>query len=505
MIQKLALTSAAFCVFIIAIFFIYMTDGVIGSHYLGIKENIIAYSYLLNNVENIGEVVENKSLANGFVIGSAFALAFSMLFVYLANGRTTVLLLCGYFLIRAMLLTLLLGFPITIGLAEWYQLYGFDVPLLVLISKLLLMWFSLLIFRVKINSTKVYWLIKSLSWALLFYVPVSFILPIETSFYFSVLIELCVSFLLLLVGVHLIQKLQRLSVLFTVFIFIHFIFALLNIVALLGFSIDVYGKYPYLYTISFWLSGGLTVFMLSRGYYYQIQDKQIAEQKALTSLDKSKKAQAELLTLQEDNQEKLESRVQERTLELNIALQELESANKELAEKNTLDELTGLYNRRYYDQKIVAEYRRSRRNLTPLSLIVIDIDHFKKVNDNYGHLAGDQCLVWIGGKIKDALGRVTDLGCRYGGEEFCLILPETDTKGAMTLAEALRHSIASEIFSFEGIDIPMTVSCGVSTYWQQPEITPEHIFTAADQALYSAKDNGRNQVHKKILKDITDS
>ncbi|MFB0999700.1 MAG: diguanylate cyclase, partial [Colwellia sp.] len=83
----------------------------------------------------------------------------------------------------------------------------------------------------------------------------------------------------------------------------------------------------------------------------------------------------------------LESKVQERTLELNIALQELEDANKELQEKNTLDELTGLYNRRFYDQKIQAEFRRSRRNLTPLSLVVIDIDYFKKVNDNYGHLA----------------------------------------------------------------------------------------------------------------------
>lgn len=114
-------------------------------------------------------------------------------------------------------------------------------------------------------------------------------------------------------------------------------------------------------------------------------------------------------------------------------------------------------------------------------------------------------MIWIAGKIKDALGRVTDLGCRYGGEEFCLILSETDTKGAISLAETLRNSITSEIFVFEGIDIPITISCGVSTYWQQSDITPEHIFTAANQALYSAKKNGRNQVHKKILTSITES
>jgi len=500
MMSKLATLSAIFCVFIITAFFIYMTDGVIGFHYDDVKENLNAYSYLLDNAQTPPLTYEERSLTSGLVIGSAFALAFSVLFVYLANGQIAILLLCGYFFIRAALVALLLGFPVTVGSIDIYQLHSFDVPLLVIISKLLLMWFSIIIFQSKAHSMKVYWAIKSLCWALLIYLPISFLLPLKMSFYLVIFIELFISAILLLLGVYLIQKSQRLSILFTTFIFTQFIFALLNITSLLGFSIDIYSHYPYLYTVSFWLSGGVMVFMLSRGYYYQIQDKQIAEKEALASLDKSRKAQAELLTLQEENQEQLESRV-----ELNIALQELEAANKELAEKNTLDELTGLYNRRYYDQKVIAEHRRSRRNLTPLSLVVIDIDHFKKVNDTYGHIAGDQCLIWVSRKIKQALGRVTDLGCRYGGEEFCLILPETDTQGAISLAETLRSSIAFEVFSFDGTEIPITISCGVSTYWQQPDITPQHIFTAADQALYNAKKNGRNQVQKKILTGIPDS
>jgi len=499
MIFKLALNSALFCLFILVMFFIYMTDDVIGAHYLHKNEKITAYSYLLNNIKDIGLSPENQLFTDGLAIGSAFALASSMFCIFIANGRVTVLLLSGYFLASAILLTLLLGVPITVISPEIYQLYGIDVPLLVVISKILLMWFALLIFRLRAHSTKVYWIIKSFCWVLLIYLPVCYILPIKTSFFLSVYIELFICGLLIILGIYLIQKSRRLSVLFVLFVFIQFIFALLNTVALFGFDIDIYQQHRYLYATSFWLSGCLTVFMLSRGYFYQIQDKQKAEKKALASLEKSKKAQAELFTLQEENQEKLESRVQERTLELNIALQELESANEELAEKNTLDELTGLYNRRYYDQKIIAEFRRSRRNLTPLSLVVVDIDHFKNVNDSYGHIAGDQCLKWIAGKIKQALGRVTDIGCRYGGEEFCLILPETDTKGAMSLAEILRDSIQSEIFVYDKTDIPMTISCGVSTYWQQPEITPENIFSAADQALYSAKKNGRNQVQKKIL------
>ncbi|KGJ97492.1 GGDEF domain-containing protein [Colwellia psychrerythraea] len=202
---------------------------------------------------------------------------------------------------------------------------------------------------------------------------------------------------------------------------------------------------------------------------------------------------------QQDSQDLLEERVQERTLELNIALQELESANQELERKNVLDELTGLHNRRFYDQKILAEYRRSRRNLTPLSLVVIDIDHFKSVNDNYGHLAGDQCLIWLAKFMKQSLKRSADKAFRYGGEEFCLILPNTDVEGALLVAEQLRLQITEQAFSFQEIEIALTISCGICTYQQEADIGPEQIFSGADKALYQAKHHGRNQTQQYIL------
>jgi diguanylate cyclase (GGDEF)-like protein len=136
---------------------------------------------------------------------------------------------------------------------------------------------------------------------------------------------------------------------------------------------------------------------------------------------------------------------------LHIALQELEDANRELEQKNNLDELTGLFNRRYYDQKILAEFRRSKRNLTPLSLIIIDIDYFKVVNDSYGHLAGDQCLVWVGNHLKKSLKRSSDMAFRYGGEEFCIILPDTDERGALAFAEALRKIIEHQVCTYKSI------------------------------------------------------
>ena len=135
--------------------------------------------------------------------------------------------------------------------------------------------------------------------------------------------------------------------------------------------------------------------------------------------------------------------------------------------------------------------------------MVIDIDHFKRVNDNHGHLAGDECLVVASACIKQCLRRSSDIGCRYGGEEFCLILPETDSEGALALAEELRESIAACQISYNGIAINLTISCGISTYLQQKNIQPEHLFAAADKALYQAKNSGRNQVQQQKFTEIS--
>jgi diguanylate cyclase (GGDEF)-like protein len=202
---------------------------------------------------------------------------------------------------------------------------------------------------------------------------------------------------------------------------------------------------------------------------------------------------------QQDNQELLEERVQERTLELNIALQELESVNQELERKNVLDEWTGLHNRRFYDQKILAEYRRSRRNLTALSLVVLDIDHFKLVNDHFGHLAGDQCITWVAKLIKQSLKRTADIAFRYGGEEFCLILPNTDSNGAFLVAEKLRLAVKEQNCKVEDNDITLSISCGIFTYQQEMDIGPEQIFSNADKALYEAKNQGRNRTKQYIF------
>lgn len=226
--------------------------------------------------------------------------------------------------------------------------------------------------------------------------------------------------------------------------------------------------------------------------YMNSMADRVAEQEVMAVKINDEKT-AFQLQLQE-SQDELESKVQERTLELHVALQELGDVNRELAEKTTLDDLTTLYNRRFYDQRILAEFRRSRRNLSPLCLIIVDIDFFKKVNDTYGHIAGDECLKSVAQCLKQSLLRSADIACRYGGEEFCLIMPETTAKGAVAFANELRQKISLLTVHYQGEDISFTISCGVSCYQQQEGASPETLFSAADQALYQAKDQGRNQV-----------
>ena len=119
-----------------------------------------------------------------------------------------------------------------------------------------------------------------------------------------------------------------------------------------------------------------------------------------------------------------------------------------------------------------------------MSLVIIDIDHFKLVNDHHGHVAGDQCLIWLSTQMEKILRRSSDMAFRYGGEEFCLILPDTDAKGALVLAQALRQSIEQQVFQYENTVISLTISCGVSTYLQQKNIQPERLFIGADKGNY---------------------
>lgn len=197
---------------------------------------------------------------------------------------------------------------------------------------------------------------------------------------------------------------------------------------------------------------------------------------------------------QRDTEETLEQNIQSRTLELQVALTELAEKNRELEEQNTRDALSGVRNRAYFDKKIQAEIKRSRREQRPLSLVMLDIDHFKAINDTHGHLAGDAVIRGVAQRIQAQLKRSSDHICRYGGEEFALILPNTDAAGVLSFAEQIRASIASAPFETEIGPLQVQISAGCFTNIAEAGSFSADYVQAADQALYAAKQAGRNQV-----------
>jgi len=182
---------------------------------------------------------------------------------------------------------------------------------------------------------------------------------------------------------------------------------------------------------------------------------------------------------------------------LQSAQKDLLQANKELERLALYDQLTGLANRRNFDETLERQFKLSARNKSALSLIICDIDFFKIYNDTYGHLAGDECIQQISQAIKKAIYRPTDLACRYGGEEFALILPETPLEGARHIAELIRQQVIElgVVHESSPASGSVTLSLGVATAYLEAGVeSPEELINAADIALYLAKESGRNQV-----------
>ena len=181
---------------------------------------------------------------------------------------------------------------------------------------------------------------------------------------------------------------------------------------------------------------------------------------------------------------------------LRVSQQQLLDTNLVLQRLMNSDGLTGLSNRRHFDEYIELEWRRSLREQSQMSLLMIDVDYFKTFNDTFGHLEGDEALRKVATAIRDASARPSDLPARYGGEEFALVLPNTSPGGARLVAEKLRMTVQAlkipHISPTEGSSL--TISIGLSTITPTAGSNCRELISAADKGLYQAKNNGRNQV-----------
>ncbi|MBD2516148.1 diguanylate cyclase [Nostoc sp. FACHB-973] len=193
--------------------------------------------------------------------------------------------------------------------------------------------------------------------------------------------------------------------------------------------------------------------------------------------------------------ETLEQRVQERTAELVIAKEKAEDANQKLEQLVNLDGLTQVANRRCFDGRLQAEWKRLAREQQPLSLILFDVDKFKSYNDCYGHLGGDDCLITIAQTVQQIVYRPADLVARYGGEEFSVLLPNTDLAGAITVGENIQQAIHDRAIPHAKSDIKniVTVSLGIACVIPTCDIKPDTLIASADKALYNAKQQGRDR------------
>ena len=195
--------------------------------------------------------------------------------------------------------------------------------------------------------------------------------------------------------------------------------------------------------------------------------------------------------------DEIENDVRERLTELNMAIhlenQTMSHQQADLLRRATTDALTGIGNRAAFDARLQLELDRRARGKAPLALLMIDVDHFKKLNDTYGHQAGD-CVLHAVARVLDQSVRKVDYAARYGGEEFAIIAPGTDPAGALLLAERLRDAVAEAAINWEAQELRITVSIGVANSRDTDDGAAAALIRAADEQLYRAKTAGRNRV-----------
>lgn len=438
------------------------------------------------------------SILMGLFFGVLFAMGLSNLFFFIISRQPVFLLYAGYVFSFALLLGTMqgLGYKYIWSDSPWMQSHSVAIWANATVFYAII--FTSILLDVKNVSQRLHKVLNVLAILFAISLLVSLFIP-KVWFLTPFLYSLCaISIFIYGVGIWCWYKKVHLARFYTLAwtpLLVSCLIACLDHLNIIALNISSH----YLLMLGVILETFLLALMLALSVNHQRQQLFRAQKKALRKERDMRAVQDEVLAQQNNAQEELEYSVQERTLELEIALRELSEINRELEEKNTLDALTGIRNRRYFDKKYLAEVRRSRRERTELVVAMIDIDHFKRVNDEHGHLVGDDCIKFVAERLKKSLKRPSDDVCRYGGEEFAVIMPSTDLTGARDLLEQLRAEIQNNPVYSAGVAIDLTVSIGVASATMDPQQSEDTLIGFADQLLYQAKNNGRNCIIAKHL------
>ncbi|MFV7785230.1 diguanylate cyclase domain-containing protein [Shewanella marisflavi] len=447
----------------------------------------------LLSADHIVNATETQSLYQGFQLGALMAIGLFSLFIALTSRSYSYSYYSGYVLSVTLLVATLHGLSFRYLWPNWPTLQAIMIPILIPIALTFVLMFSEKVLQLKYHNLKMLRLCRYSAATALFLTLVTPFLSYSVALKLNIIAVLFTTSMLMLIAILLSLRGHKLARLYTLawsgMMAGSFITALMYLGVI---YLPIMHQTPIMIGLTFEI-----VFMaavLAIRYNDERKAKQKIQQEALLQAQRIRQAREEALKIEADSNERLEQMVQERTLELEIALRELNEANQKLTEQNTVDSLTGVKNRAAFEKRLQAEGRLSRRQETPLAILMIDIDRFKAINDTYGHLAGDQALKTIAQALKAKLRRPSDLVSRFGGEEFAMILPNTSSEGARQVAELMRNTVCQLPLTWEEQAIPLTISIGICAEIIVDDQHTQLLVDQADKALYRAKNEGRNRV-----------
>lgn len=447
----------------------------------------------LLSTDHIVKATETQSLYQGFQLGALMAIGLFSLFIALTTRSFSYSYYSGYVLSVTLLVATLHGLSFRYLWPNFPIMQQILIPLLIPISLTFVLMFSEKVLQLKYHNLRMLKLCRysaAMAFSLTLLTP---FLSYSVALKINIVAVIITTTLLMAMAITLSFRGHKLAKLYTLAWSGMLIGAFVTSMMYLGLLyLPIMYQTPIMIGLSFEV-----VFMaavLAIRYNDERKAKLKIQQEALRQAQRIRQSKEDALKIEANSNERLEQMVQERTLELEIALRELNEANQKLTEQNTVDSLTGVKNRAAFDKRLLAEGRLSRRQQTPLAILMIDIDRFKAINDTYGHLAGDQALKMIAQALKQKLRRPSDLVSRFGGEEFAMILPNTSQEGALTVAELMRETVFQLPLSWDQSAIPLTISVGLCAEVITDDQDINTLVERADKALYRAKNEGRNRV-----------
>jgi len=442
--------------------------------YLKIKtESSMQLPLSLWSEQALIESEQQTLLIHGLYFGMTLIMLFYNLFLYISIRDKTYLIYVGSVFFAILLQASIRGFTYQYIFSDYPLIEKHQLPITICLGFSLLAAFSIMFLELKDRNKILYNIIFVIIIILLVLAVISPLIGYSLSVRLSVLVSMFYSIVATFTGLYIWYKGFKPASFFSIAYITFFIATILLSLNKLGLM-----ERNFLTEYAQEIGSGLEVVLLSFALAYRIsllkKDKELAQQNLTSNLEK---------------------KIQERTVELNETLEQLSNLNIKLARQNIEDSLSGVYNRRYFDNVIANEWNHAIRANTPLTLIMADIDHFKNFNDQHGHTVGDECLKHVGFTIKSNVTRMGDTVCRYGGEEFAIILPVTDTEGGVKVAESIRSAISKlRLTTHDSNELKVTISLGVATIIPDKASQVEILIKSADQALYKAKDNGRDRV-----------